>query len=51
MAGKNNFMDNVAYYFDDKSHGFNEIQGKKIEIFKEKLVAKSNVQVESYHNI
>ena len=26
--GKNQFLDNVAYYFDAKSHGFNEIDGE-----------------------
>ena len=37
LAGQDEFLDNVAYYFDAKSHGFDEINGVKIEIFKGKL--------------
>ena len=37
VAGQDQFLDNVAYYFDAKSHGFNEIDGIKIEEFKQKL--------------
>ena len=36
-AGHDKFLDNVAYYFDAKSHGFNEIEGVKIEEFKQNL--------------
>lgn len=36
-AGKDDFLDSVAYYFDAKSHGFDEINGMKIELFKKKL--------------
>ena len=37
ISGKDDFLDNVAYYFDAKSHRFNEINGIKIEIFKKNL--------------
>ncbi len=37
VAGKNKFLDSVAYYFDAKSHGFDKINGVKIEIFRNNL--------------
>ena len=37
VAGQDKFLDDVAYYFDAKSHGFDEINGIKIDIFKGKL--------------
>ena len=37
QAGEDQFLDKVAYYFDAKSHGFPEIDGVKIEIFKKNL--------------
>lgn len=40
MVGKDDFLDSVAYYFDAKSHGFSEVDGVKIEIFKKNLESK-----------
>jgi len=37
MAGKSEFLDNVAYYFDAKSHGFPDVEGVKIEKFRERI--------------
>jgi len=37
VAGQDEFLDNVAYYFDAKSHGFNEIDGVEIKVFKKNL--------------
>ena len=37
IAGKDKFLDDVAYYLDAKSHGFNEINGIKIEDFRKNL--------------
>ena len=37
IAGQDKFLDNVAYYFDAKSHGFNEIDGVKMEEFRKNL--------------
>lgn len=37
VAGQDKFLDNVAYYFDAKSHGFNEIDGVKIEDYRKNL--------------
>lgn len=37
LAGQDKFLDNVAYYFDAKSHNFKEIDGVKIEVFKKNL--------------
>lgn len=36
-AGADRFLDNVAYYFDAKSHGFDEIDGVKIAVFRSSL--------------
>jgi hypothetical protein len=38
-AGQDQFLDDVAYYFDAKSHGFPEINGVKIEVFRERLTS------------
>jgi hypothetical protein len=38
VAGKNRFLDKVAYYFDAKSHNFPDIQGKNIEIYKQDII-------------
>lgn len=35
VAGQDEFLDNVGYYFDAKSHGFSEINGVKIKVFRE----------------
>ncbi len=40
MVGKDSFLDDVSYYFDAISHGFCEINGIKIETFKENLESK-----------
>lgn len=37
LAGQDKFMDEVAYYFDAKSHGFNKIDGVKIEDYRKRL--------------
>jgi hypothetical protein len=37
IAGQDKFLDSIAYYFDAKSHGFNEIDGVKIEEFRRSL--------------
>lgn len=37
VAGHDKFLDNVAYYFDAKSHGFNEIDKVKIEDYRKNL--------------
>lgn len=37
IAGQDKFLDDVAYYFDAKSHGFNEIDGVKIEDYRKNL--------------
>ena len=39
-VGKDKLLDNVAYYFDAKSHGFDEIDGIDIKKFKQVLVNK-----------
>lgn len=38
IAGQDAFLDNVAYYFDAKSHGYNNINGIKIDAFRKKLI-------------
>jgi hypothetical protein len=37
VAGQDKFLDSVACYFDAKSHGFSEIDGVKIEVYKSNL--------------
>ncbi|RNL68612.1 hypothetical protein ED312_23120 [Sinomicrobium pectinilyticum] len=39
-SGSNEFLDSVAYYFDAKSHGFNEIDGEKLCAYKERIKVK-----------
>ncbi len=36
-AGKDKFLDSVAYYFDAKSHGFDEIDGVDLNVYKQNL--------------
>jgi hypothetical protein len=40
MAGKDKFLDNVAYYFDAKPHGFSEIDGVLIKNFRKEIIDK-----------
>lgn len=37
LAGKDDFLDNVAYYFDAKSHGFDRVGGESLEKVKKDL--------------
>jgi len=48
-AGKDKFLDNVAYYFDAKSHGFDEINGVNIKKYKENLRNEILVFKEKYN--
>ena len=38
ISGDDMFLDNVAYYFDAKSHYFKEIQGKNIDEYKKEII-------------
>ena len=45
-AGKDLFLDKVAYYFDAKSHGFNEINGIDIKKYKEEILKEISLIVD-----